>query len=529
MPPLRYALDHLAVRNGRLLAWGWILSSGPPLHALAIRIETADGGTRRFTADLGTARPDIASAFPEEPRAATAGFVVTGYVDAADIRRAWLEMQAGDTREEVDITSRVHGPAPIGNTALRALRAAWRHLRAGEWSALLGRLRDRRRASAPADAAWMARPWLPILQRDRPACLVFDHDVGGGANQFRERLVAEHLAAGQPVLLFTYRLSEHGHEARLLRPGTAPAIRAIDRFESLEPLLQGGRIAEAIVNSPVTFDDPAGLARWLASWRSRADFRLVVMIHDFIAVCRSFVLVDESGRHCGVPDIAACERCMATNAASIMNLTPPTPIVEWRAAWSRALHAADEIRCFSRSSRDLLLRAHPDLPRERLTVVPHDTGHIAIRPAKSDPSGPLVIGVIGQVNPSKGAHVVAEVARLAERSPGGARVVVIGTLEPPLEAPRLAVTGRYRREDLASLVERHGVNMLFFPSIWPETFSYVVAEMMALRLPIVAFDLGAPAERLADWPLARLCPRSDAASALDTLLAYHRERAAQAA
>ena len=67
--------------------------------------------------------------------------------------------------------------------------------------------------------------------------------------------------------------------------------------------------------------------------------------------------------------------------------------------------------------------------------------------------------------------------------------------------------------------------MLFFPSIWPETFSYVVAEMTALHLPIVAFDLGAPAERLRSYRLARLCGEVGAGPALDTMLAFHRELA----
>jgi glycosyltransferase involved in cell wall biosynthesis len=67
------------------------------------------------------------------------------------------------------------------------------------------------------------------------------------------------------------------------------------------------------------------------------------------------------------------------------------------------------------------------------------------------------------------------------------------------------------------------VNVLFFPSIWPETFSYVVGEMMALGLPIVAFDLGAPGERLRDYPHARLCARTDGSAALDALIALHRE------
>lgn len=527
--PLRHAIDHLAVRNGRLLGWGWMLSSGPAVVALHLRVE-GPGTSRRFAADLGTPRDDIARAFPDVPNAATSGFMVTGFVAADDARQAWLEVSLADgTKHEIDAsaaldtgTQRPARSTRVGN----ALRAAWRRLRAGDirglWQRLVARTPD------VANASWIARHWVPRLA-DAPACVVFDHDMGGGANRYRERLVAERLAAGQPVVLVTYRIAQATHEARLLRHASATETAALDRVEAIEPLFARGRVAEAVINSPVSFDDPAGLARWLGDLRGRATFRLLTTVHDYFPICRSFVLIDAGGRHCGVPAIDACERCMAANAGSFMNLSPPTPIAEWRAAWSRCLHASDEIRCFSRSSRDLLLRAYPDLPRDRLTVVPHDTSDIAFRPATHDPSGPLVIGVIGEVKGFKGATVVAELARLAEASPSNVRVVVMGSLEPPVASPRLTVTGRYRRDDLPSLVERHGVNMLFFPSVWPETFSYVAAEMMALRLPVVAFDIGAPAERLAAWPLARLCESLDARAAYDLLVSYHRERAEQAA
>ncbi len=78
---------------------------------------------------------------------------------------------------------------------------------------------------------------------------------------------------------------------------------------------------------------------------------------------------------------------------------------------------------------------------------------------------------------------------------------------------------------MPDLVEAHGINMFLFPSIWPETFSYVVAEMTALELPVVAFDLGAPAERLRGYGLARLCGEVGVESALETMLAFHRELA----
>ena len=117
------------------------------------------------------------------------------------------------------------------------------------------------------------------------------------------------------------------------------------------------------------------------------------------------------------------------------------------------------------------------------------------------------------------AHVLVEVG---DRE---ARIVVIGALDASSGSPALKATGRYRHEDLVDLIEKNQINMFLFPSIWPETFSYVVAELMALHVPIVAFDLGAPAERLRTYALGRLCKDISARAALDTLSAFHAERA----
>src|SRR6185312_15097274 len=181
-----------------------------------------------------------------------------------------------------------------------------------------------------------------------------------------------------------------------------------------------------------------------------------------------------------------------------------------------------EVRCFSESTREHLLRAYPTLARERLTLVPHQPDYAPARLPKVA-THPLVIGVIGEISPQKGALVVRDLAARIERERIDARIVVLGTLNVAYRSQRLHVTGAYRREDLVDLVEENGVNVFFFPSVWPETFSYVVAEMIALKLPIVAFDLGAPAERLRHYPLARLCPEVSAAAALATLLDLHRQ------
>jgi glycosyltransferase involved in cell wall biosynthesis len=266
----------------------------------------------------------------------------------------------------------------------------------------------------------------------------------------------------------------------------------------------------------------------LAEWLARVPVehpgtRLTLTAHDYFAVCPSFVLLNADGRYCGIPDIGTCRACLARHTASYVKLSPPSDIGPWRAIWGRALAAAHEVRSFSTATRDLLLRAYPGLDPARLTVVPH---HVDFKPARiprMDHSAPLVVGIVGEITYQKGATIVQALVDILDREALDVRVVVIGALDVAHKSPRLAVTGPYKREDLVDIIEAHGVNMLFFPSIWPETFSYVVAELAMLQAPIVAFDLGAPAERLRGNPLARLCREVSAPAALETLGSFHED------
>ncbi|HQV89811.1 MAG TPA: glycosyltransferase, partial [Nitrosomonas sp.] len=70
---------------------------------------------------------------------------------------------------------------------------------------------------------------------------------------------------------------------------------------------------------------------------------------------------------------------------------------------------------------------------------------------------------------------------------------------PNFSADCLNVTGRYERTALASAIEQSGANIFLFPSIWPETFSYVAHELMACGVPLCCFNLGAPAEAVANY------------------------------
>jgi len=529
IPELMHAIDRLVISGRRIFGWGWAAHPATAVRAVHLRLR-GEGWEKRLAAGSGLARGDVEKEHPHLVDAGTSGFVVTGFTTEAAATQLALEIELADGRiAEFDVT-RVAETLYAHRRKRRQLgwvaRSVWRRLKHGDIRGIVRRARSQSYSAPSVDDMNIVDELLPALRSCGDLCVVFDHSMGGGSNQYRRGIVAGRLAAGQSVLLCTYNLPPLDYRLVLYRPGRDEQVFRTSTFLVLDNILEDAPVTELFVNSPVSFDEPLVLADWLA--RTRAEHpkaRLTVTAHDYFAVCPSFVLLNADGRYCGIPEISECASCLRRHEASYVALTPPTEIAPWRALWGRCLMAADEVRCFSESTREHLLRAYPSLAPERLTVVPHKVEYVPARLPRFDPRAPLTIGIVGEISMQKGAHVVQEMLALIERRHPEVRIVVIGTLDVASTSERLRVTGRYRQSELADLVESHGVNMFFFPSIWPETFSYVVAEMTQLRLPIVAFELGAPVERLRGYPASRLVREVTAAAALDTLVGFHRDLA----
>jgi len=116
-----------------------------------------------------------------------------------------------------------------------------------------------------------------------------------------------------------------------------------------------------------------------------------------------------------------------------------------------------------------------------------------------DLSKPLHIGVVGSIGWQKGWNIVKQLCEEIDSHRLPYRVTVIGAMVPNFSADCMNVTGRYERTALASAIEQSNANIFLFPSIWPETFSYVAHELMACGVPLCCFNLGAPAEAVANY------------------------------
>ena len=104
----------------------------------------------------------------------------------------------------------------------------------------------------------------------------------------------------------------------------------------------------------------------------------------------------------------------------------------------------------------------------------------------------------------KGASIVKSIAEHSRAA--GISVVLFGDFEDGQKPDGIKVIGEYQRDELSDLVQSEEIDVIFFPSIWPETFSFTCSEAISMGLPVASFDIGAPAERIKTYDLGKVMP-----------------------
>jgi glycosyltransferase involved in cell wall biosynthesis len=154
-----------------------------------------------------------------------------------------------------------------------------------------------------------------------------------------------------------------------------------------------------------------------------------------------------------------------------------------------------------------------------------DSREVAIwRQRYGDESGDItLIGVVGRISPRKGQDVLIQALSSLKKEAGSdkLRLLIVGDVFEGNE---------YLVDDLQELVNSRNLtdsvmftgfiknpeaiiaalDILVLPSILPEAFPTVVLEAMALRVPVVATNLGGTVEQIEDKCTGMLVPPRDA-------------------
>ena len=327
--------------------------------------------------------------------------------------------------------------------------------------------------------------------------------IAGGAKFASQSRQAEYLAEGVTIC----RIGEQpllGLHVELLEP--TEGIRIVGRTAQLPDFTEHSHLRIEL-DSLVGFTDPRLVCDWLKA-QAKLGHNLTVYWHDHYMICPSHFLLSTRNRFCNIPKAEQCERCLPGNTHCINPVLRSENIVEWRTLWLEILNLAISIEVFSPSSEELILRAWGPLLSQKIVLRPHSTEHIQ-KPCKPvmSRSAP-VVAVVGQIGLHKGALKVAELAEYIATNNLDLKILIIGTLEVGVSPDIVRETGPYKIERLAKICQQYDVGAFWFPSIWPETFSYVIHEIKALGLPILVFDLGAQRDYLEGVPNSCIIDKS---------------------
>ncbi|MBT0666291.1 glycosyltransferase family 4 protein [Geobacter pelophilus] len=333
----------------------------------------------------------------------------------------------------------------------------------------------------------------------KPTILLLDFNLGGGSGLYSRNMIAHMEQQGHKVVLLEYR---YGVKDYHVECHTGQEIEDVlfppDLAGFFPDLLEKLKIDYVIACQLVSWPDTEAVLNTIRE--SRTPY--IALVHDYFMVCPNWTLFDYQENYCAVPDDpAVCATCLEKLRRLDVPLehhTGTKRIEPWRSAAGAFLSRAEKVICFSEASMKIMKRAYPEL--ENMLVNEHSIPeqHLFTWQQRSLPEdGLLTIAAIGSIGVPKGSKLIEQLLNDNRLSGLNFRLVVIGViLPPPSASDRLVIHGSYSRKDLGTLMEQYKVSVVIISSVCPETFCYSASEALLLGYPVIACNLGAPADRV---------------------------------
>lgn len=355
--------------------------------------------------------------------------------------------------------------------------------------------------SDPAAPSRLAATSLLLREGGLPVILLVTHALGGGTERHVQDLVRALKGRAQCLIL---RPNEWGYD--LSFPGIEGHSNfriAADRIQHLSAYLHACGVQRVHIHHQMGYN---GALRNLIC---ELGLPFDVTVHDYYNICPQINLITPiTGSYCGEPDIAFCNACIARSPVH-----GAKDIITWRLQYRWMIEEAERVLC---PSRDVLQRLQRFGLHGNMIVAPHQPVTNGRWPHVPHPvlsEQPLRIAILGTLAGHKGAAAVRNTVISALGMP--MEFILIGSSQPELELPEgvaYSETGAYEEGNLISLIKRYEPHLIWFPALWPETYSYTLTAAIESGLPIIASNLGAFPERLAQHPQAILVPPSESAA-----------------
>lgn len=248
----------------------------------------------------------------------------------------------------------------------------------------------------------------------------------------------------------------------------------------------------------------AALTHQILELKHSLACKLLYLLHDYYCVCPRLFLVGDDGQYCrGEFTGGKRNECCARDINCADQIAGGTNVMKWRKTMEDFLGEADEIRAFCADTIDRMKKV---FSRFAYTLVPHPEPAAILRQPRVVYEK-LHVGLIGNISQNKGVGVIYALTQWLQKNFPDERLTIIGNWCDARPCPsNIVATGSYRQGELPDLVARTGVNVALFSSTFPETFSYVMHEIIQLGLPVACFDRGAQKDCALGYRHGRVIP-----------------------
>ncbi|MFZ4831930.1 glycosyltransferase [Rouxiella sp. Mn2063] len=536
MSELHWSIDSFVQRGTTVFSYGWIFNESKQIKHLSLILPYGNGQHSQLNIDYGKKREDVGAYFSDSLYSTYCGFILYGTFNTPQHKKTLklLCTYSDDSIEYIDVpeSSIVSFDHQVDDNHIPKkvvvkqffvmLKRAFMLVKGGAFSALYRKVK-RFGNNAKNKKLVNANDITSILPFKERAKTIFilDHDLGGGANHYRNQLIKDKISEGYSALILAFNISSLSYKL-LIKSSKQDLSFNIPSLNFIYDLLNYITVKEIIYNTGVSFINPETIPSFLIDLKVRTNAKLITLAHDLFPICPSHFLLNDKGKYCNIPDPRVCVSCLRNNTYGFTTLFESGDINKWRDQWGGLIIASDKLIAFSENTLNLYRRVYSQIQPENVEIIPH-TVSFSTEKAVIEQKERLRIGVVGNIGYHKGADFVKELALEIKNTNFPADIVVVGTIETLCPADVLTQTGPYEQDELPNLIQNSGINIILFTSIWPETFSYVVQEMMELGYPVACFDLGAPAERLKHYKDGLILSSMSADKVLQELVHFHKK------
>ena len=326
---------------------------------------------------------------------------------------------------------------------------------------------------------------------DRRAVLLVTHDREGGVmRHVRERL-AEHARQDRVPLVLVPAKGPDGRPVTHLLIATETdypniTFREGESWDQLRDVLPALHVDRIEIHHFIGYEQ--GLVERLPELGLPYD----VYLHDYSWFCPRITLTGKANVFCGEPAVSGCVQCVSEHGSQLDEAIGPEALRERSTALFKGADAviAASADAASRFRRQLGVavklqdwEAHPQVP-----------------PRRQRSPGPKVrVCIAGAIGREKGFDCLRQCAQLVAMRHLPIEFVIVGYTcddKALLDTGCVTITGRYKESEAVATIRAQRADFAFLPAVWPETWSYVLTELWRAALPVIAYDIGAPAERI---------------------------------